>query len=279
LEHELERALSKNAADRHPSAEAFADALAATVEIPPDDLEATAPQPHGTADVPVLIQETGEHKNFQPELDPTVLVPRPPTELLPPRPRTRVAWMQPATWKRLGTRPGPLIALLAILVLLVMRGQAGAIVRVPALTGRSLAGATELARQSGFGVRPTEVAGGGKPGTVVGQDPAPGRLLARGSSIELRVTRGARQVVVPDVSGKPIEEAIRALGEAKLSAGADVSYVTSQTVKPGNVVRTVPPAGAGVDEGSTVQIIASALPLPADEDGSGKGHGKGKGRD
>ena len=67
-----------------------------------------------------------------------------------------------------------------------------------------------------------------------------------------------KEVVVPDVAGKTIEEAIDILTEQGLKISADRRTATSETIEEGNVVKTSPGIGRTVKKGSTVVIYESA---------------------
>jgi serine/threonine-protein kinase len=99
--------------------------------------------------------------------------------------------------------------------------------------------------------------GPGRAGTVLEQQPEPGDFLARRSAIVLAVSRGARQVGVPDVRGMPVDEARRVLREAELTPG-DVIYRRVASGEPNRVISTDPPGGATVDAGTSVAVVAAA---------------------
>jgi serine/threonine-protein kinase len=95
---------------------------------------------------------------------------------------------------------------------------------------------------------------GAEPGTIVVQRPAPGAEL---SSKEIRVTvaRKSADVPVPDVVGKSIEDARKAL-EAGGFEVADPAFEASD--KPPNTVLTVTPGvGETAKSGSIVRLVVS----------------------
>jgi serine/threonine-protein kinase len=73
----------------------------------------------------------------------------------------------------------------------------------------------------------------------------------------LTVTKGARQVGVPDVRGMPVAEARRVLRDADLVPG-DVTYRPRPDRESNRVYATDPPAGATVDAGTAVHVYAAA---------------------
>ncbi|MDQ3964360.1 MAG: PASTA domain-containing protein [Actinomycetota bacterium] len=94
-------------------------------------------------------------------------------------------------------------------------------------------------------------------GTVISQSAAD-RQLEWGSELNLVVSRGPRDVAVPDVTRMPIKEA-RAVLEA---AGFKVAVVDvySNGVAAGKVVYTNPAGGAQAPEGSEIEVAKSVGP-------------------
>jgi beta-lactam-binding protein with PASTA domain len=68
------------------------------------------------------------------------------------------------------------------------------------------------------------------------------------------------QVTVPDVSGKTVDAATRALESEKFIVAPKTEERASTDVEEGNVIETDPPAGDDADKGSTVTLIVSAGP-------------------
>jgi serine/threonine-protein kinase len=168
----------------------------------------------------------------------------------------RLDWRRGVEWLRLAV--GPLLAVGAVVLLWAMSNTPTSLVRVPELAGLRADAANAAAGGLGFQTRDVRVVHGGVAGTVVGQDPKAGAYLARGATVTVAVTLGARQVVVPQVAGLPVDQARDALTGAGLSVGA-VIYRDYPQGEPGRVVATSPAAGARVDEGTPVDMDA---PLP-----------------
>jgi serine/threonine-protein kinase len=201
----------------------------------------------------------------------TVRLHREATEALSPAPRRQR--LRPAALRSI--RPGIAIAAGAVLLILLSRLLSPALVGVPDVVGIQVGDARATLTQAGLGIRERSVDRGGRAGTVVDEHPRTGRVR-RGAAIVLDVTKGAPQVLVPDVTGKPLDEAIGTLQAAGLVAGGDVAYVASQDVPARTVVRTIPAGGQSVDVGTGVQLIAAAEPAAADRDNRGKGKGRGR---
>ncbi len=68
------------------------------------------------------------------------------------------------------------------------------------------------------------------------------------------------QVTVPDVSGKSVEAATRALENEKFVVASQNEERASTDVEEGNVIETDPPAGDDAAKGSTITLIVSAGP-------------------
>ena len=119
---------------------------------------------------------------------------------------------------------------------------------VPDVRGQPLDAAQATLEEAGFASAPTEVFSEDvEKGAVAGQTPVEG-TAARGSSVELQVSKGPERILVPDVDGQPREEA-----EAALEAlGLKVSV--RAIPGPGIVRSTRPGAGEPVKRGSTVTL-------------------------
>ena len=102
-------------------------------------------------------------------------------------------------------------------------------------------------------------------GRVLAVDPPAGTSLKRGATVTLLPSLGPPPVPVPDVAGKPLADAQRAITAAKLQPGA-VTQIYSDTVASGLVIRTDPPLGTA-PQGSTVDLWVSKghgpAPVPA----------------
>ncbi len=94
-------------------------------------------------------------------------------------------------------------------------------------------------------------------GEVFEQDPqASDQEIAVDTPIALTVSSGPEQVQVPDVTGVTEQEANRRLRQANLAVG-NVAREDSDDVPQGEVIRTDPPAGDEVDQGTVVDLVVS----------------------
>ncbi|HVL82016.1 MAG TPA: PASTA domain-containing protein, partial [Actinomycetota bacterium] len=268
---EVMRGLAKDPSDRPASASAYAQELREAAQlsagpVPVASAGSEPPEPPVSA-VPAVAAPSDPAPPEPPgsgapavatpsDPEPTVPVIRESTQVLPSAPPRRSPLAPVASALR-RVRPGPVIALLAVLLLAAMKGQATATASVPELVGRPHPEAAQAAVDHGFRVQTTEVDEGGAPGTVVAQDPPAGTLLARTGTIRLVVTRGSPQVVIPEVAGQPLPEARATLEGVGLTV-AEVLFRATEEVAPGTVLRTDPPAGSSVDGGSPVSMVVAA---------------------
>jgi eukaryotic-like serine/threonine-protein kinase len=135
--------------------------------------------------------------------------------------------------------------------------KAKAQVDVPNVVGQNLQQAQATLQQLGLAVQTTEQEATQPAGTVLAQDPAPGKVDAA-STVKLTVSKGVGQVAVPNVNGLDVVTATSQLS----SAGLQVKQTQepSERVESGNVIRTDPGAGATVDKGTSVTLIVSSGP-------------------
>ncbi len=95
-------------------------------------------------------------------------------------------------------------------------------------------------------------------GRIISQFPQPDQLIKQGSSVRVVVSGGIDLVVVPDTL---VGETRRAVGVRLRNAGLDegnIAHLVLAGTDGGIVLATDPPSGAGVAEGSTVNLLVSA---------------------
>jgi serine/threonine-protein kinase len=97
-------------------------------------------------------------------------------------------------------------------------------------------------------------------GQIVDQQPAAGKEAKPGSSVDVVVSSGPKQIPVPNVVGSSVEDAVQALW----NAGFGYTVETVQSNQPaGTVVATDPGAGTLLDPSSrSVTVSQSAGPPP-----------------
>ena len=96
-------------------------------------------------------------------------------------------------------------------------------------------------------------------GLVIMQNPESGALVPPGSAVTLALSSGPCHVSVPDVAGRTLEAAERAITEAGLSVGA-VTEQCSEAVDSGKVASQSLNAETMVNVGSTVALVVSTGP-------------------
>ncbi|WP_436794205.1 Stk1 family PASTA domain-containing Ser/Thr kinase [Actinospongicola halichondriae] len=135
----------------------------------------------------------------------------------------------------------------------------------PVVTLHDVVGFTEQDARSdlgdqGFRTINTELifSGDVEPGKVVEQDPAAGEDVPLSAEITLRVSQGADTRVVPDVAGRPVDEAEGILTQAEFNVAQQQE--NSPSVPAGTVIRTDPPANTSLEKGSTVTLFVSVGP-------------------
>ena len=99
-------------------------------------------------------------------------------------------------------------------------------------------------------------------GKVISTDPAPGTTVDKGTTVKLVISDGPPKVVVPNVEGLSLDDAVTKLtGSFQWSMKTtDVPYGDSRD---GKVISQSPAAGAQVPKGTTVTLlVGKALPQP-----------------
>jgi eukaryotic-like serine/threonine-protein kinase len=133
---------------------------------------------------------------------------------------------------------------------------------VPTLAGLREAEAEDQLRALGFEPKTErEFSDTVAKGRVIDSSPAAGASLERGSTVTLRVSRGAEQIEVPDVVGETEDNARSALEGAGLRAGEVTEEESDQ--EPGTVIEQDPAAGERLAKGSAVDlVVAKAATVP-----------------
>jgi beta-lactam-binding protein with PASTA domain/tRNA A-37 threonylcarbamoyl transferase component Bud32 len=132
-------------------------------------------------------------------------------------------------------------------------GEAGGgTVTIPPVRTQTAEVATKTLTNLGLTVVPVEEFDSEvEKGTVIDTDPPANTQVEKGSEVKLIVSKGVKQVEVPDVLGKSIDEARAELEKA----GFVPQIVTKVSSRPqGKVFASDPKPGEKADEGSTVRI-------------------------
>jgi serine/threonine-protein kinase len=101
-----------------------------------------------------------------------------------------------------------------------------------------------------------------KEGYVISQHPPPHEKVKPSRVVVLDVSLGPNLVKVPPVAGLSERAARLALEETNLKVGVRKEEVYDREAPTGTVLRTIPPAGAEVAEGSEIILVVSRGPEP-----------------
>lgn len=96
-----------------------------------------------------------------------------------------------------------------------------------------------------------------EPGTAISTNPVAGTPVAKNTEVELRVSKGPGEELVPNVAGKTLASAQAELQALGFKIGGPEQQ-PSDSVPSGKVISTDPEPGSSVKKGSTVKIIVSS---------------------
>ena len=132
------------------------------------------------------------------------------------------------------------------------------IVTVPDVIGKPVAQArTELRKKDlTLAQKGTESSDRFEKGLIVRQDPAAGSRIRVTRAIQVFTSSGSGTVVVPDISGKNLDEALTLLQAAGLTKGR-MTQVHTPRLPAGRILDQRPAPGAIVERGSPVGLLLS----------------------
>ncbi|MEU4352614.1 Stk1 family PASTA domain-containing Ser/Thr kinase [Streptomyces sp. NPDC023838] len=157
-----------------------------------------------------------------------------------------------------------LIAVVAAVLLVLGVGagvwyiNSGQFTHVPAVIGQSESAAKKRLTDAGLSVKKVErrYSDTVKRGTVIQTDPETGARVRGNASVTVVVSSGPEMVKVPDVGGKPLDDAKKALADAGLTPGA-VTEEFNEDTDQGSVISTDPAAGAPRRADTAVALVVS----------------------
>ncbi|HJR45268.1 MAG TPA: Stk1 family PASTA domain-containing Ser/Thr kinase [Actinomycetota bacterium] len=153
-----------------------------------------------------------------------------------------------------------LFALLAYLLANnLLGGEDAQMVEVPDVVGDREAAAISTLEDAGFEVDVVDRRSNSPAGRVIAQDPEGGERLEEGEIVEITVSEGRRQTMVPDLVGLTQEEAEDAIEDAKLTVG-EVTTEPSDELEEGRVISQSPEPDEEVDVRSEVDLVVSGGP-------------------
>jgi len=232
--------------------------------LAPDRLDAEPP----ASTRPSPLHPTGEVTAVVDRLDRTSVLEVPPDLLPPPRPVHDE--LPPRVSRRPPRSRRPLIWTAVAAVLLALIGGitytlAGAVyATVPSVLGQSQAQATATLDKAGLhGSFAQQFSETVEAGQVISSDPGVGVKVRKSDPVKVVVSRGPERVAVPELAGRPLEDARRALTDGRLTAGT-VTEEFSDTVAKGAVIRTDPAAGSRLTLNAPVSLVVSKgmTPVP-----------------
>jgi len=155
-----------------------------------------------------------------------------------------------------GRNRGTIISVSAIIAVLILvlggllisrvgSQSTGGRIDVPDVTNLLENAAKSKLEDLGFKVTSEESSSTLPKGQVFAQDPEGGTLLAKGESVNLRVSGGLGKENVPPVEGKDLETARADLNLAGFKS-VEIKEETSETIAVGLAIRTTPAAGRSV---------------------------------
>ena len=159
---------------------------------------------------------------------------------------------------------GALIAALVFVgAMFMINGGFGSIggpdqIETPNFSGKTFAEAEAIARENGIEliIAGEEVNNLYEPGLIVRQDPEAGTKIAEGDSVNVTISAEKKEeVVVPELTGKKVEEASKLIADAKLEES--VEYKFDEAIEENIVIDQTPRAGDRVEAGQTVKITVS----------------------
>jgi serine/threonine-protein kinase len=96
-------------------------------------------------------------------------------------------------------------------------------------------------------------------GFIITQDPAPGASVARGTPVNVTVSKGQQAIVLPDLVGRSLDDARRTLQDLGVTL-RDVTQVPRGDVPPGQVIAMTPRAGTRIGHGDAVAVTIAVQP-------------------
>ncbi|MFF4322275.1 Stk1 family PASTA domain-containing Ser/Thr kinase [Streptomyces sp. NPDC001568] len=162
-----------------------------------------------------------------------------------------------------GPRRGPLLIVAGVLLALglgtgVWYINSGQFTKVPNLLGKSEERAKSQLSAAGLGVKRVDrkFSDAFDRGTVMNTDPEGGKRIRGNGAVVLTISRGPEVVSVPDLKGRPLEEAKAELTKTGLAPGI-VTQAFSQDVARGSVISTDPAGGQRRAPDTAVALVVS----------------------
>jgi serine/threonine-protein kinase len=133
---------------------------------------------------------------------------------------------------------------------------------VPAVLGQTQAQAVTTLNGAGLQGRFSQAFSETVPaGQVISTDPGVGQRVQKSDGVKVVLSKGPERIAVPDVTGKPADQARQQLTAARLTPGTS-SEDFSPTVAQGSVISSSPAAGQQLPVNAPVALVISKGPAP-----------------
>ncbi|MBT2479097.1 Stk1 family PASTA domain-containing Ser/Thr kinase [Streptomyces sp. ISL-94] len=145
--------------------------------------------------------------------------------------------------------------------------NSGQFTKVPNLLGKTEAQARAQLSAAGLGVKGVErkFSDSFDRGTVMNTDPPGGKRIRGNGAVTITLSRGPQVVAVPNLKGRPLEEAKTELTNAGLAPGM-VTLAFSQDIAQGSVIASDPAGGEKRAPDTAVALVVSKgrpVPVPS----------------
>ena len=270
-------ATARDPSSRIPSAQAFLDELRRVLELmpPPEPLPLTLQDTSSTLILAGGAPATGSDETDSAGADPGEDDPDAEQDdaavaVAVLEPGTDLAEADTAEGVAIRPRRGRRIVVLGLVLALLLGGTAWAFLAgplqratVPDLVGLAEQDASALLAQSSMRLQvdAQEYSETAAKGTVISHRPEAGSGTFIRLPVSAVISLGPERYAVPDLKGKTVEEATRALESTKLAvAGQRTAF--DEDVEKGLVAGTDPAAGASLKPATAVTLIVSDGPAP-----------------
>jgi len=138
----------------------------------------------------------------------------------------------------------------------------GRYTEAPGLVDKTKTQAEQAAKRLGFKVKfaPGQYSEKKAKDVVLAQDPAPGAKIVSGGTLVLTLSLGPERYIIPDIVGKPIDDAMLELADAKLVPERVDEF--SDLYGANLVIKTDPPGGGEVVPNTKITVTVSKGPAP-----------------
>ncbi len=256
LQHVIDKALAKDLSIRYANAaEMLKDLNEIKSRMPKEDEADAYPLAAGNS-APVIDDEYTEPE--APEETIVMTVPAAPAPV-----KKQESWLERLKNMQLTRRQQMMLAA-AVVVLSAVFLTIGNIfsretVKVPDVTGKTVVEAQQILENAGFSITLKEAYDDKvTPGLVLEQEPAGDEMRKEGSAVYLTVSKGIEMVEVPDVTGKTLADAKKAIERKELVLGK-VETVYRDDGK-GIVIEQSLKAGEKIQHGEKINLVISEKP-------------------